>query len=554
MPFECARAVCATFCYPIAGALIPLFGPAFPSECIPPNTQHYARMIIDPAIIQQSKREAESFRRRYGDMTSPPTPSLSGGTGTHGDYRGTSALGYRHPDRHHGWQTGTDSDLEGSLLDRFSRLPPLQTHLPTPTLSSAESSYNTSTAHSSPRFWTAASSQPYPHYSSPYYGQQQQQRGRRYDFPKTRYHHLEPDPYRSAVSSSPVTNHRHLYHQPLPLPSPREAPRARLENQLEVRSPHWMVMCSVHNSSPRDKRTFDDYDYDAGESANGSSPEAPSPRSFHSSNPPQAVQPHPRQQPTPIDSRRCSRMPPALGLTFPDSASNLGKRKDRSRLPELVESGPMSRSSQGAREQRQRLLSERKLPPLVGAYHHQRGSPGREAVNSSDPWIQRSGCPSSHDTNTSPHSFGKKITDEDAAPTDTDQRSPSFSGAERVAALTLLHLGIVDRHEDSDRPQQQEQYHSITAREDSSHSSHPQQSPDMTAMDIRPQTMSESSSANTDCVAPTSPRGTTSSGYAQRRLGEEEEEEVSKSSTAAAHRSAPRRGSRDRKRRKGRSI
>lgn len=37
MPYRCAKAVCATFCYHIAGALIPLFGESFPSECIPPT-------------------------------------------------------------------------------------------------------------------------------------------------------------------------------------------------------------------------------------------------------------------------------------------------------------------------------------------------------------------------------------------------------------------------------------------------------------------------------------------------------------------------------------
>ncbi|KAK0637199.1 hypothetical protein B0T17DRAFT_102339 [Bombardia bombarda] len=66
MPFDCARAVCATFCHAFAGALIPLFGPRFPSECILKCSPNYGRMKIDPSIILRSKREAEIFRLRYG--------------------------------------------------------------------------------------------------------------------------------------------------------------------------------------------------------------------------------------------------------------------------------------------------------------------------------------------------------------------------------------------------------------------------------------------------------------------------------------------------------
>uniref|UniRef100_A0A0B7JH82 HTH APSES-type domain-containing protein n=1 Tax=Bionectria ochroleuca TaxID=29856 RepID=A0A0B7JH82_BIOOC len=47
VPYQCARAVCATFCYPIAGALIPIFGPTFPDDCIRPGTTLFGRMVID---------------------------------------------------------------------------------------------------------------------------------------------------------------------------------------------------------------------------------------------------------------------------------------------------------------------------------------------------------------------------------------------------------------------------------------------------------------------------------------------------------------------------
>ncbi|KAM0280919.1 hypothetical protein ACHAQH_003808 [Verticillium albo-atrum] len=63
MPYNCAKAVCATFCYDIAGALIPIFGPAFPSECVPPGDPDFQRMIINSKIIYDAQREAEMTRR-----------------------------------------------------------------------------------------------------------------------------------------------------------------------------------------------------------------------------------------------------------------------------------------------------------------------------------------------------------------------------------------------------------------------------------------------------------------------------------------------------------
>ncbi|KAI1802189.1 hypothetical protein F4811DRAFT_573180 [Daldinia bambusicola] len=63
MPYYSAKAVCATFCHNIAGALIPIFGPDFPSHCTPSEAPEYSRMTIDPAIVVQSTREAEHFRR-----------------------------------------------------------------------------------------------------------------------------------------------------------------------------------------------------------------------------------------------------------------------------------------------------------------------------------------------------------------------------------------------------------------------------------------------------------------------------------------------------------
>ncbi|KAL7921145.1 transcription regulator HTH, apses-type DNA-binding domain-containing protein [Trichoderma austrokoningii] len=65
MPYRCARAVCATFCQKIAGALIPLFGPSFPSECAPAsfNSTHCKSMVIGQQIILEATAEVERYRR-----------------------------------------------------------------------------------------------------------------------------------------------------------------------------------------------------------------------------------------------------------------------------------------------------------------------------------------------------------------------------------------------------------------------------------------------------------------------------------------------------------
>lgn len=70
MPFSCAKAVCATFCHHIAGALIPIFGPKFPTECVHPKDPDHGRMCIGPAVVAQATLEAESFRRLYADQAS----------------------------------------------------------------------------------------------------------------------------------------------------------------------------------------------------------------------------------------------------------------------------------------------------------------------------------------------------------------------------------------------------------------------------------------------------------------------------------------------------
>ncbi|KAK4226805.1 hypothetical protein QBC38DRAFT_341346, partial [Podospora fimiseda] len=79
MPYDCAKAVCATFCNQIAGALIPLFGPDFPSICVPEHAPGFRHMVIDQAIIAQAKRQAAQIcqfpRTHTNGLLPSPTPS-----------------------------------------------------------------------------------------------------------------------------------------------------------------------------------------------------------------------------------------------------------------------------------------------------------------------------------------------------------------------------------------------------------------------------------------------------------------------------------------------
>ncbi|KAG9259240.1 transcription regulator HTH, apses-type DNA-binding domain-containing protein [Emericellopsis atlantica] len=74
LPYRCARAVCVKFCYPIAGALIPIFGPTFPDDCVKPDSPHFGRMDIDPQEIADARSEALAYRlsARAMPVTSHP--------------------------------------------------------------------------------------------------------------------------------------------------------------------------------------------------------------------------------------------------------------------------------------------------------------------------------------------------------------------------------------------------------------------------------------------------------------------------------------------------
>lgn len=77
MPYSCALAVCATFCSHIAPALIPIFGPSFPSQCVVSDAPEHGRMIIDPNIIHAATAEAESYRLQYTSFTPKSSTSVT---------------------------------------------------------------------------------------------------------------------------------------------------------------------------------------------------------------------------------------------------------------------------------------------------------------------------------------------------------------------------------------------------------------------------------------------------------------------------------------------
>ncbi|RDA91647.1 hypothetical protein CP533_0079 [Ophiocordyceps camponoti-saundersi (nom. inval.)] len=78
VPYRCARALCATFCYDIAGALIPLFGPAFPSECTPPESPYFGDMVIGQHLVAASKMEAEACRNAHEARKGTATGASTG--------------------------------------------------------------------------------------------------------------------------------------------------------------------------------------------------------------------------------------------------------------------------------------------------------------------------------------------------------------------------------------------------------------------------------------------------------------------------------------------
>lgn len=61
MPFEAAKALAATFCWAIRNALIPLFGPSFPSICITPEEPNYYMFTVDAKIVRQCQEDVNGW-------------------------------------------------------------------------------------------------------------------------------------------------------------------------------------------------------------------------------------------------------------------------------------------------------------------------------------------------------------------------------------------------------------------------------------------------------------------------------------------------------------
>ena len=64
MPFACARAVAATFCYDFRHALVPIFGKEFLDMCLPKNDVMFENFKIDPSIIKDCTVETRKWLQR----------------------------------------------------------------------------------------------------------------------------------------------------------------------------------------------------------------------------------------------------------------------------------------------------------------------------------------------------------------------------------------------------------------------------------------------------------------------------------------------------------
>ena len=62
MPYECARAICLTFAYPIRWALTPIFGPSFVRDCLPKDHPAFGRFKVDEEIIRCSKMAMDGLK------------------------------------------------------------------------------------------------------------------------------------------------------------------------------------------------------------------------------------------------------------------------------------------------------------------------------------------------------------------------------------------------------------------------------------------------------------------------------------------------------------
>lgn len=288
MPFDCAEAVCATFCNNVSGALIPIFGPNFPAKCIKSGTREYGHMVISPEIIARSTEKATHYRYRYGnkqqvyrmaDRDTPPSSPKRALDSPHyyqsDDDRNQNR--FRKPlvtDRKHGSIRNTKTALATSL----PRTPNLETRDLHRYITSAPR-VRSDPLLPEPRFrsngWRAVN-HPHEYSSHPYrtVGQPPCNRAS-----PSRPSTTEPDPWLSAVPGSASATWADAGSKKLPQLLPPHAPT--IEGRF---SPSLTSSFSPKKESPNlGKRARsslemdgcgpdgDEY-YDAGESRNGDSP------------------------------------------------------------------------------------------------------------------------------------------------------------------------------------------------------------------------------------------------------------------------------------------
>ncbi|KAK3319304.1 hypothetical protein B0H66DRAFT_265955 [Apodospora peruviana] len=459
MPFDCAKAVCATFCYHISGALIPLFGPDFPAQCIPPNTPRHGHMVIDPAIIARSRREAENFRLLYCNLPSPTSPRYSSSISprtpgvrlridgpqaySQTDHRG--GLRFRGGIMDSPYGTTTDTDVEGTMWNAFPRLPPFhadRTNRPH-IAARPRKDYDNKPVRASPHGWTAVNILP-----SPISRNVQEPHVPRFDsprsFPKSPPRSPVPDRWLSAIPGlSDVDLHatqpKHYHH---PLPS-RDVSRAGQEQQLPVHAGARAHASNTyrasgptsHALSPGDKRTLDDCEYDAGESQDETGfSEPPSPR------------PVPQRAPWP--ETQLSRPPRCTGKaqgTYPTDV-NRGTNAAENLHGPAAESKPTlasARSPDGVQKLR--------IVPLPGGPHIHISEIKEEIIKSTD--VGRVESSRSSITN----SDSTKDNNENSTTNIRKDSRTCFGHMEEVAALTLLRLGELEKQREINRAQQQDQ-------------------------------------------------------------------------------------------------
>jgi len=267
MPFSCARAVCATFCHHIAGALIPIFGPTFPSECVPADSPDHGRMIIDPAIVAEAARKAASFRRMYMEsheqhqQQRPPRHRTGGSSPRHHetyDYRALRPP----PPPPDGSPYGTDTEGEGQEAGRYMvAIAPLR-------------SSNSSGGGGG---WTTANHHHHHHHRQPYRDEAFGANPLLSAIPRwaavSPHPHHQLSPAAAHAHSYPQSYYHHQHQQqqdayPPPLPLPQH-------HRLPPVQPPW---ATTKRSAPLDVDAAD-YEYDGGESSqsgSGSSPAATS--------------------------------------------------------------------------------------------------------------------------------------------------------------------------------------------------------------------------------------------------------------------------------------